>query len=404
MANRDVILEAIRSSPGGLTDAQVVERTGVRPHQQVNQICRRLADSGEIVRDRSSGRIVNRIPAVRRLEVGSGIEVTETVDRYLVKIHPNDRVRAKRIAGRSWDWGLQRWIYTKSAGTYEALAAEFRGDADVFEINPPRSPEDQSASAGQPDDADSWWSESPGPSSNPGKLGEFIEEMVAVTEGIRRLEGTVDEVRKLVGTDSEKKAEDGSDGSGPPVELFEKGLRVIAGLAAKEDPAFQEWLEEVSPISDRYEFVMRSHEMLKRALVEFGGGSDRSASFGELVSRLRDRELLPRRPLNVPQTLFAMNDHRNWMAHTTNADYAEQLARSAIYLLNLALVWPLVSTPVAAGLGGEITGAQRRIGVTNGLPAFFHPHAHRGNANATSSAGSRPPPPATAMYCRPSCQ
>jgi len=50
VSNADLILQAIEHSDG-LTDAELVRRTGIRPHQQVNQICRRLAAQGRILRE-----------------------------------------------------------------------------------------------------------------------------------------------------------------------------------------------------------------------------------------------------------------------------------------------------------------------------------------------------------------
>lgn len=50
MTNRERVLALIRSEPAGLTDSEIRERTGVRPHQQVNQICRRIAQQGFTVR------------------------------------------------------------------------------------------------------------------------------------------------------------------------------------------------------------------------------------------------------------------------------------------------------------------------------------------------------------------
>ena len=50
MTNRERVLAIIRSEPAGLTDTEILERTGVRPHQQVNQICRRLAQQCFTVR------------------------------------------------------------------------------------------------------------------------------------------------------------------------------------------------------------------------------------------------------------------------------------------------------------------------------------------------------------------
>jgi len=59
VTNRDRILALIQSS-AGLTDRQIRQRTGIEPHQQVNQICRSLVASGLIRRvDGPDGYIVN---------------------------------------------------------------------------------------------------------------------------------------------------------------------------------------------------------------------------------------------------------------------------------------------------------------------------------------------------------
>ena len=60
MTNRERVLALIRSEPPGLTDSEIRERTGIRPHQQVNQICRSLAQAGLIARRPGPhGRLVN---------------------------------------------------------------------------------------------------------------------------------------------------------------------------------------------------------------------------------------------------------------------------------------------------------------------------------------------------------
>ena len=60
MTNRERILALIRSEPSGLTDSEIRQRTGIEPHQQVNQICRKLAQVGLIQRrSRREGRLIN---------------------------------------------------------------------------------------------------------------------------------------------------------------------------------------------------------------------------------------------------------------------------------------------------------------------------------------------------------
>jgi hypothetical protein len=59
MTNAELIFAAIRAEPGA-TDAELRQRTGVEPHQQVNQICRRLETGGAVIRrSRPDGRIGN---------------------------------------------------------------------------------------------------------------------------------------------------------------------------------------------------------------------------------------------------------------------------------------------------------------------------------------------------------
>jgi hypothetical protein len=59
MTNSESILATVRAHPG-LTDTELRQRTGIDPHQQVNQICRRLATQGLLRRvNGPAGKIVN---------------------------------------------------------------------------------------------------------------------------------------------------------------------------------------------------------------------------------------------------------------------------------------------------------------------------------------------------------
>ena len=59
MTNTDIILAQIKATPG-LTDAELIQRTGVRPHQQVNAICNWLQSRGLIRRALGpAGAIIN---------------------------------------------------------------------------------------------------------------------------------------------------------------------------------------------------------------------------------------------------------------------------------------------------------------------------------------------------------
>jgi hypothetical protein len=60
MTVADQVLEALRSSPAGMSDAELAALLGKR-HQHINQTCRTMADQGLIVRDSSLGSITNRL-------------------------------------------------------------------------------------------------------------------------------------------------------------------------------------------------------------------------------------------------------------------------------------------------------------------------------------------------------
>ncbi|TJW51956.1 MAG: hypothetical protein E5X65_20715 [Mesorhizobium sp.] len=84
MTNADRILEALRTQ-GDLDDDELSIRGGVRPRQQVNQLCRRLEAQGRIARVvGSNGKLVNRL-----LDAGPGSarsirQLREPATRYEV--------------------------------------------------------------------------------------------------------------------------------------------------------------------------------------------------------------------------------------------------------------------------------------------------------------------------------
>jgi hypothetical protein len=91
MTNADVILAAIREEPGS-TDAELRQRTGVEPHQQVNQICRRLEAQGSILRrSRPDGRIGNYAgPSEERSLVAATVPVRVEQTPVRANVSPNE--------------------------------------------------------------------------------------------------------------------------------------------------------------------------------------------------------------------------------------------------------------------------------------------------------------------------
>lgn len=61
LTNEDRIVETLKRWPR-LDDDQLADQAGVQPRQQVNQICRRLQDRGELRRTLGpDGKIVNML-------------------------------------------------------------------------------------------------------------------------------------------------------------------------------------------------------------------------------------------------------------------------------------------------------------------------------------------------------
>jgi hypothetical protein len=51
MGAKQMIVGALSKSPQDLCDSCLAKATGISPHQQVNQVCRKLAAAGIIARD-----------------------------------------------------------------------------------------------------------------------------------------------------------------------------------------------------------------------------------------------------------------------------------------------------------------------------------------------------------------
>lgn len=93
MTNRERVLVLIRSEPGGVTDSEIRRRTGISPHQQVNQICRKLAQDG--LTDRragGTGRIVN-------VPLGSSEGNAQPSQRRTPEDRPGRRSRGRNSGG-----------------------------------------------------------------------------------------------------------------------------------------------------------------------------------------------------------------------------------------------------------------------------------------------------------------
>ncbi|ANO51880.1 hypothetical protein [Woeseia oceani] len=298
------------------------------------------------------------------------IRVTEDDKHFVVEIHPNDRDRAKMISGRQWDGKRIAWVYEKAPETYDALVAEFKRDADTFEIRRPKTkrPPDIKAASLEEDDEDFEW-----PALD--ELGEGQSRLRVELAEIRTTlnifgEAFADQERQLESISASQKQLSESIGQAgqreslavpEPIEvlpedldlenqahlqLIERALIGVAYLASEKHPSFIDWVMGHRPLGRPSKFVTDAHEILKEQLEKHVGDVDASARFVELINRVQDENLIYCErgdPVQVFPMLRALNAIRNRFAHPRgNFGYAEQLNRSITYLMYLSLVWPKI--------------------------------------------------------------
>jgi hypothetical protein len=304
------------------------------------------------------------------------IEVFEDDTHFLVRIHPENRERARRIVGRQWDGHRKAWVYPKNPTTYEALVEEFQNDADSFNI---RRPTTRRPPGIQPPvkelDKDDFEDQLFEDIRSIGNIGESQEKMFGELEQIREmlgslrdvaanqsrvledLRGTQEETTKVLikfepPTQQKIKAEtvevlpDSLDlARQREVELFEKAIVMVACCTAREQRSFCEWVSQYKPLREPSGFVTRTHEFLKKQLARLVGDENPRITFHALILKARNGSLIYRdenhpadRPISI---LFTLNEHRNCFGHP-DFDQWEEWNRSILYLMNLALVWSKV--------------------------------------------------------------
>ena len=112
MTHVEQVLALIRSSAGGLTDREVRERTGISPHQQVNEICNRLARDGLTRRELGPrGILVNRSAGQDEgdpsVPVGASTKEQDDGALGLPEIDLERALMAIPCSGRKHDGGVE---------------------------------------------------------------------------------------------------------------------------------------------------------------------------------------------------------------------------------------------------------------------------------------------------------
>jgi hypothetical protein len=308
------------------------------------------------------------------------IVVLEDATHFIVRIHPENRDRAKKISGRQWDGDRRAWVYPKNQSIYEALVAEFRKDADKFDI---RRPETEDLPGNMPrakEPAEQFENQLLDDLRSPGEPGEsrdkiqselqqlrsLLESLIEDTDNqsrtLEELRGTQEQVARIL-TQFEKSTQQPNKPEKIPVipdildlnkekeiKLFEKALTIVASFTIREEQekkSFFDWVTKHHPLFRTTDFVNASHEFLKKQLGKIVGDENPRISFAALVEKARTSNIFYSnqsdpmvRPIAILSTL---NLIRNRLAHPPeNFNRWERWNGSILYLMNLALVWSKV--------------------------------------------------------------
>lgn len=288
------------------------------------------------------------------------IEVTQDNVQFLVKIPASLKERASMIPGRRWNPQIKRWVYPKTTACYEALKEQFKRDAAIFDIRKPPSkrlptpaPQELESDPGmeewrEPTEKDSnlqekFW----GIEEQIASVLRFVQDINHNTKHLLQKQTVVDRPNgEERDTPSEAQPTSLSFTDREDLQVLETTLKHLAFATAGQDASFTKWIANQQPLLSPHRFVSETHEKLKSELANILGIQDhRPENFNRLIGKCKEQELLStEHRLNVPQVLYAMNQHRNRFSHAENFPDSEQLSRSIIYLLNLALIWPHVAS------------------------------------------------------------
>lgn len=307
----------------------------------------------------------------------SPIVITEGPSHFLVRIPSDLTETARKIPGRQWDGNRKMWVFPKDLPTYQALKSEFKAAADVFAIRQPHV-------SGIASQTPKTRGTKELPIDSPQTEEEFEEQLTVVAqhesnsgqtlESLHRLllgvqEGMADHQRMLevviqksdeltetlTGLDTTTRAKskeiqivkelpDLLDlALTPDLKLLEKALIAVAFVTCGRDPYFMSWSIKQKPLLTPLDFVCKTHELLKEQLEKIAGFGGPETKFWELLEHIRSEELIfcdRQDPIQVFHILGAMNALRNQFTHQRGEiGEAERMARSILYMMNMALVW-----------------------------------------------------------------
>jgi hypothetical protein len=281
------------------------------------------------------------------------IKVYENETHFFVEICAKQKHRASNIPKRRWNRHITAWVYPKTIELYEALEAEFKMDAEIFDINRPRI--SRMSSENFESEVKGAYKRSAEINKNDQqKLDEqfnvVIDKLDRLTKHVEKIEDNNDAMQGLLleqvshterlTYNHEEESHVASD------ESLEMALMLIAFETSGRDESFKQHLSNHHPLTKPERFITRTHHLLGDELASIAGLSEMSRkTFLDKILILQEQNLFNSdKGKSVPQTLKSLNHHRNQVAHNSNMSEYELKSRSITYLMGLASIWDEVAS------------------------------------------------------------
>ncbi|MBM9514991.1 hypothetical protein [Desulfogranum marinum] len=305
------------------------------------------------------------------------INIFEDASHFLIRIHADNRDRAKKIPGRKWDGLRKLWVCPKTMPSYQALINEFKQDADTFAIDKPDQkannkvpPRPQTQNQYSSSFNGDFYDEEYVSSSRPNNGVNIQREMSAIRgliEGLKShafgQQNSLEEIQQSqqrsedILTENLKPAKVVKTRSVIPKELklsrkkdislLENTIFAIACNLAGNERDFMDVIGSEGLLTLPQTFITSTHERLKKHLEECFCDSQPFPGFYYLLKHLKDEELIFNSRddnVRVLDSLHMLNNHRNKIAHPeAGVSDEENWSRTIIYTLTLALIWPRIS-------------------------------------------------------------
>ena len=301
------------------------------------------------------------------------IEVFENESNYLVRIHPKNKERAKKIDERYWDGSF--WSYPKNIKIYNALYDEFKNDADRFDIKKPKNLDNSNLKKLECDSEnfdskvavndDDYNDNKKSILVELNKIHELLKYYYDVSINQNRALKEVNEKNERSNNILSKIHEISLDSNknepeeAVPISLdidktddlliFEKTLVELAINISNKNLNFINLLKKYSPIVYPGDFVGATHEFIKTHLSTLLEDENNNFSFHEVISKLNEEKIFnenntsnnfkKEKTPDVIILLRTINFLRNKISHPGDFNQYERLNLSILYLMNVSRLW-----------------------------------------------------------------